>query len=73
MIEPRKYTTEEITSIIEALRVKFPELMIDLYRADKRFIRVSKVLRELRVDTIPVSLTHMELIHIVEAEQIIKS
>lgn len=73
MIEPRKYTKEEVNSIIDALRVKFPDLTITEYRADPRFIRISQVLRELRVDTIPISLTHMELIHIVEAEQILKS
>lgn len=73
MIEPRKYTKEEVTSIIEALRVKFPDLTITEYRADPRFIRFSKVERELRVDTIPVSFTRTEYIHIVEAEQISKS
>lgn len=73
MIKPRKYTAEEVASIIEALKLKYPELTITLYRADPRFIRISQVLRELRVDTLPVSLTHTELIHIVEAEQIIKS
>jgi len=73
MIEPRKYTKEEVAYIIEALRVKFPDLTITHYCADPRFIRFSKILREMRVDTIPVSHTHVEYIHIVEAEQISKS
>ena len=39
MIEPRKYTKEEISTIIEALRIKFPDVTISLYSADPRFIR----------------------------------
>lgn len=71
MIEPRKYTQDEITSIIEVLRFKFPELTIDLYCADPRFIRIFQVIGEQRVDTVPIKVIHIEYIHIVEAEQIV--
>jgi len=73
MIETQKYTTEKIISIIEVLKIKFPELEITTYLADPRFIKVSQCLGKQRVDTISVSITHTELIHIFEAEQIAKS
>ena len=73
MLKPRKFTEEEITSILETLRRVYPELTFDLYKADKRFIRIAESLKEMRVDTIPVSHTHVEYLHLTEAEQLIKS
>jgi len=72
MIAPKKYTKEEISTIIESLRKKFPEVTIELYHSDPRFIRFCEVVGEQRVDTIPVSIYHTEYIHIVECEKILR-
>ena len=66
MIYPKKYTQEEIDSLITKLRGSHPDLKIDLHRSDPRFILVSRVIGTQRVDTIPVSVTETVEIHISE-------
>jgi len=73
MIQPKKYSPEEIEIIIDKLREKFPEITeIKLSSSDPRFILLSQILCYQRVDTIPIPLIHNELIHITEAEQLTK-
>ena len=73
MIQPKKYTSEEIEVIINKLRKNFPEITtIKLSSSDPRFILLSQILCYQRVDTIPVPLIQNELIHITEAEQLTK-
>lgn len=72
MLKPKKYTKEQIDTILSDLRTIYPDLTFSLYTADNRFIRASKVLREMRVDTISVPLTHIEYLHLSEAEALTK-
>ena len=69
-IKPKSYSDEEIQLIIEGLKSLYPDLTIRLLQSDKRFIRVSKIIGEQRVDTIPISITQWEDISIFEADKI---
>jgi hypothetical protein len=70
LIKPKSYSDEEIQLIIKGLESLYPDLTIRLLQSDKRFIRVSKIIGEQRVDTIPISITQWEDISIFEADKI---
>jgi hypothetical protein len=72
MIYPRQYTNEEIELIVSGLQKLYPDLQIRLYFADKRFIRITRVIATQRVDTIPISLVESVDIHLSEAETLLK-
>jgi hypothetical protein len=70
LIKPKSYSDEEIQLIIKGLESLYPDLTVRLLQSDKRFIRVSKIIGEQRVDTIPISITQWEDISIFEADKI---
>ena len=70
MLTPQVFTQTQIDEIVKELAILVPDCTFKQCNEDKRFIRVTKILGTQRVDTIPITLSRDEFIHVFEAREI---